>query len=98
MGGWNAAKPGPMRSSSTRQSDHLAKQCGLMYVCTAFSQSHRRWFLGAPRPFLLFSLCVRGVLFFRLLLRLVKHRQWLPFLFSKATATWRLETRTRAHH
>jgi hypothetical protein len=46
----------------------------------------------------LFSLCVRGVLFFRLLLRLVKHRQWLPFLFSKATATWRLETRTRAHH
>jgi hypothetical protein len=46
----------------------------------------------------LFSLCVRGVLFFRLLLRLVKHRKWLPFPFSKATATWRLETRTRAHH
>jgi hypothetical protein len=31
----------------------------------------------------LFSLCVRGVLFFRLVLRLVKHRKWLPFCFRR---------------
>lgn len=64
MGEWNAAKPGPMRSRSTRQSDHLAKQCGLMYVCTAFSQITSPLVPWRSTPFsFVFFVCARCVVF-----------------------------------